>query len=74
MEARGHASSDEGTAAASLKLTQRRSQAVVDYLKSKGVANKMIAKGYSFEYPIANNEEETGRAKNRRVELLWTGD
>jgi len=73
IEVRGHASS-EGTNEYNLRLSQRRSQSVADYLKSKGVANKLIAKGYGEEYPIADNNTEAGREKNRRVELVWTGE
>ncbi len=73
IEVRGHASS-EGTNEYNLRLSQRRSQSVADYLKRKGVANKLIAKGYGEEYPIADNNTEAGREKNRRVELVWTGE
>lgn len=57
-----------------LRLSQRRSESVVRYLKAKGVTNKMVAKGYGVEYPIADNRTEEGRAKNRRVELRWISD
>jgi OOP family OmpA-OmpF porin len=73
IEVRGHASS-EGTNEYNLRLSQRRSQSVADYLKRKGVTNKLIAKGYGEEYPIADNSTEAGREKNRRVELVWTGE
>jgi len=73
IEVRGHASS-EGSNEYNLRLSQRRSQSVADYLKRKGVANKLIAKGYGEEYPIADNNTEAGREKNRRVELVWTGE
>jgi OOP family OmpA-OmpF porin len=73
IEVRGHASS-EGTNEYNLRLSQRRSQSVADYLKRKGVSNKLIAKGYGEEYPIADNNTEAGREKNRRVELVWTGE
>jgi OOP family OmpA-OmpF porin len=73
IEVRGHASS-EGTNEYNLRLSQRRSQSVADYLKRKGVTNKLIAKGYGEEYPIADNNTEAGREKNRRVELVWTGE
>jgi OOP family OmpA-OmpF porin len=73
IEVRGHASS-EGTNAYNLALSQRRSQSVADYLKRKGITNKLIAKGYGEEYPVADNATEAGREKNRRVELVWTGE
>lgn len=73
IEVRGFASS-EGTDAYNLRLSQRRSQSVADYLKAKGVQNKLVAKGYGEAYPIASNDTEAGREKNRRVELVWIGE
>lgn len=70
IEVQGHTSS-EGTTSYNLKLSKRRSQAVVDYLQSKGVTNHMIAKGYGESQPIADNSTEAGRAQNRRVVLVW---
>ncbi|MGZ5580459.1 MAG: OmpA family protein, partial [Methylobacter sp.] len=46
-------------------------QSVVDYLKMKGVTNRLIAKGYGESQPIADNKTEAGRSENRRVELIW---
>ncbi|SMF97151.1 OmpA-OmpF porin, OOP family [Methylomagnum ishizawai] len=76
IEVAGYAS-DEGRPDKrqyNLNLSQRRSESVVRYLKAKGVANKLYAKGYGVEYPIADNRTEAGREKNRRVELRWMGD
>ncbi|MGZ4970686.1 MAG: OmpA family protein, partial [Methylobacter sp.] len=70
IEVQGHCSS-EGSAAYNLKLSQRRAQSVVDYLKMKGVTNRLIAKGYGESQPIADNKTEAGRSENRRVELIW---
>jgi OOP family OmpA-OmpF porin len=70
IEVQGHASS-EGSSEYNLDLSQRRSEAVVEYLKSKNFPNRLYAKGYGEENPIADNETEEGRAKNRRVELVW---
>jgi len=71
IEVQGHASS-EGTNAYNMELSKRRSQSVVEYLKTKGVANKLIAKGYGETRPIADNGTEAGRSENRRVELIWS--
>ncbi len=52
-----------------LKLSQRRADAVVKYLISKGVPpSALVAKGYGPLNPIASNATEEGRALNRRVE------
>lgn len=72
IEVQGHTSS-EASDAYNLKLSQRRSQSVAKYLKSRGVTNKLYAKGYGESQPIASNNTEEGREKNRRVELVWMG-
>lgn len=65
----GHTDSD-GEAAYNKDLSQRRAQAVVEYLAGQGVErNNMIAKGYGEEQPIADNDSAEGKAQNRRVEL-----
>ncbi|MGR9014098.1 MAG: OmpA family protein, partial [Gammaproteobacteria bacterium] len=70
IEVQGHASS-EGADNYNMKLSQRRAQSVVDYLKMKGVTNRLMAKGYGETQPIADNSTEAGRMENRRVELIW---
>jgi OOP family OmpA-OmpF porin len=72
IEVHGHTSS-EGSSAYNMKLSQRRSQSVVDYLTLKGVTNRLYAKGYGESEPVADNETEEGRSQNRRVELIWMG-
>src|ERR1035437_355289 len=53
-----------------IKLSQRRAQAVVDYLVSKGVKmHNLKVVGYGKANPIATNETPEGRSMNRRVEI-----
>lgn len=53
------------------RLSEKRAQAVLDYLVEKGVDTKRLtAKGYGFSQPLAENDPETGNVLNRRVELV----
>jgi outer membrane protein OmpA-like peptidoglycan-associated protein len=70
MEIQGHTDS-RGSNAYNLDLSQRRSQAVVDYLVGKGIdPDRLLARGYGEEQPIAPNNTSDGRAMNRRVEMI----
>ena len=54
-------------------LSQNRADAVLNYLKSKGVdASRMTATGHGQDEPVADNKTAAGRAKNRRVEMKAT--
>ena len=53
-----------------MDLSERRAQAVRDYLIKKGVpATSLTAHGYGPDKPIADNKTKAGRAQNRRVEF-----
>jgi outer membrane protein OmpA-like peptidoglycan-associated protein len=60
-----------GAPGANQALSEKRAQAVRDWLTAKGVAaTRLTAKGYGASKPVADNNTEDGRAKNRRVELV----
>lgn len=60
-----------GTDAINLPLSQRRAQAVTQYLASQGVAaSRLTAEGLGAANPIGDNATAQGRAMNRRVELF----
>ena len=51
-------------------LSENRAKAVSDYLISKGIDKSRVSyKGYGSSRPIASNDTDEGRAKNRRVEI-----
>ena len=59
-----------GTAAANKKVSDQRASTVAKYLNTKGIANeRIVAEGLSFDFPVADNNTEAGRAQNRRVEI-----
>ncbi len=61
----------QGAAAYNQTLSQQRAQAVRDYLVTRGIADDRItAKGFGPERPIADNATTEGRANNRRVEIV----
>jgi outer membrane protein OmpA-like peptidoglycan-associated protein len=62
-----------GTAAKNQALSEKRANAVRDYLVSAGIASDHItATGRGREAPIATNKTAAGRQQNRRVELVIT--
>lgn len=64
-----------GKAADNLALSNARAQAVVDYLVKKGIqAARLKFKGFGATQPIADNNTEEGRAKNRRTEVKVTSE
>ena len=60
-----------GTAEYNLGLSERRAEAVKDFLVAQGVAaSQLKARGFGKEDPVAPNDTAEGRAQNRRVELV----
>ncbi|MBF0612359.1 MAG: OmpA family protein [Magnetococcales bacterium] len=69
VEVGGH-TDDVGADNANLKLSDSRANAVKNYLIKAGVdAKRLTAKGYGETKPVASNDNDAGRAENRRVEL-----
>jgi outer membrane protein OmpA-like peptidoglycan-associated protein len=57
------------------KLSEQRADAVRDYLVTQGVAQPSIsAAGYGKTNPVADNSSNEGRAQNRRVQLVVSGN
>jgi outer membrane protein OmpA-like peptidoglycan-associated protein len=69
IDVAGHTDS-VGSEQSNQLLSERRANAVAEFLVSQGVArNRIEAKGYGESYPIADNNTPEGRQLNRRVEL-----
>lgn len=65
----GH-SDNEGMPDANKQLSLQRANAVSAALQEKGIEKKRLrAKGYGQERPVASNDDEAGRKKNRRIEV-----
>lgn len=66
----GHTDS-QGSESSNQSLSERRAQAVVSFLTSRGVpADQIRAQGLGQGRPIADNKSVEGRANNRRVEII----
>lgn len=74
IEISGH-TDNTGSAAINETLSQQRAEAVVNFLKGKGIdASRMTAKGYGSSMPIATNATDDGRQQNRRTEFEIKGN
>jgi OmpA-OmpF porin, OOP family len=70
VEIQGH-TDNVGKADANKKLSQDRADAVKKALTDAGIAAaRMTAMGYGDTKPVASNDTDEGKAKNRRVELV----
>lgn len=58
-----------GEDAFNMDLSHRRSESVKKYLQSKGAMNTITTDGFGETKPVASNDTEEGRHKNRRVEM-----
>jgi OOP family OmpA-OmpF porin len=70
VEISGH-TDNAGNARANKTLSGRRAQACRAYLISKGIdGHRITATGYGAERPVAPNDNEENRRKNRRIEVV----
>jgi OOP family OmpA-OmpF porin len=72
VEIGGHTDS-KGKASSNRSLSERRAQAVADYILwrfPQVSSNQIRVRGYGEEQPVSTNSTVEGRQKNRRVELL----
>jgi OOP family OmpA-OmpF porin len=70
IEISGHTDTD-GDEAANQGLSEKRAQAVADYLVKAGLpANRFSAVGYGSTQPIAGNDTDQGKAQNRRIDFV----
>ena len=70
IEIAGHTDAD-GEDGFNQMLSEKRAQAVADYLVKAGLpANRFTAMGYGSSQPVASNDTDEGKARNRRIEFL----
>jgi outer membrane protein OmpA-like peptidoglycan-associated protein/regulator of replication initiation timing len=71
VEVGGH-TDNQGSDASNQRLSERRAQAVVDFMTERGVAaSGLTAVGFGEANPIASNGTATGRRANRRITFDW---
>ena len=74
LQVEGHTDS-VGSDEYNQKLSELRASAVRDFLVQQGVPDASVtSKGFGKTQPVATNDTAEGRQKNRRVELVVTGE
>jgi len=74
LEVEGHTDS-VGSEEYNMQLSERRANAVRDYLIHEGINSSSIAaRGFGEDQAIATNDTAAGRQENRRVEMVVSGD
>jgi outer membrane protein OmpA-like peptidoglycan-associated protein len=62
-----------GSAELNMRLSTDRARAVYEFLMAQGISNtRMKYQGFGQENPVAPNDSEANRARNRRVEVVLT--
>jgi outer membrane protein OmpA-like peptidoglycan-associated protein len=64
-----------GTDEINMTLSQKRAETVRSYLLEQGLADANVtAQGFGKSSPVADNSTPAGRQKNRRVEIVVSGE
>jgi OOP family OmpA-OmpF porin len=70
IEIAGHTDGD-GEDSSNQTLSEKRAQAVTDYLVKAGLpADRFTPMGYGSKQPVASNDTDEGRARNRRIDFV----
>ena len=71
IEVRGH-SDNIGEASYNQKLSERRADAVAEFMIKQGISPERIkSRGFGMTKPLVPNNSEANRAKNRRTEFVF---
>src|SRR6185369_7759774 len=74
LEVEGHTDS-VGSDSFNQTLSEQRASAVRDYLTGSGISPTFVtSKGFGKTMPVASNDNAAGRQRNRRVELVVSGE
>ena len=74
LEVEGH-TDDRGSEEYNQELSEKRAATVKDYLVQQGIPMaSIVAKGYGKSMPLLDNQTAEGRQRNRRVELVVSGE
>jgi outer membrane protein OmpA-like peptidoglycan-associated protein len=74
LQVEGHTDS-VGSDEFNQQLSERRADSVRDFLLQQGVSGSSVtARGFGKTQPVASNDTAEGRQRNRRVELVVTGE
>ncbi len=74
LSTEGH-TDNTGSAELNQTLSEKRAGSVCDYLVGQGLdARSLSAKGFGMNNPVADNNTAVGRQKNRRVEIIVSGE
>jgi outer membrane protein OmpA-like peptidoglycan-associated protein len=70
VEIQGH-TDNTGTPEKNMNLSTERAQSVKKYLVSNGIADcRLTTRGFGANQPVASNDTEEGKQKNRRIEFI----